>query len=126
LLRRGADPGTLEAVTDHPWLPASSPIALSFYPTLRDVLASQELHQVRRSDPDADLGEVALLDRSGHGAALVAPVVAQGEVVGLLIALAAAERTWTRTDASRARVAGHQLGAVIDTLGEDSQLVALP
>jgi diguanylate cyclase (GGDEF)-like protein len=116
LLRRGSDAGTLEAVTDHQWLPGNSPLALSYYPTLRQVLASQEVFQVQESDPAADLGELALLGRSGHHSMLIAPIVAQGEVVGILCAFGDDDRPWTRAEISRARIVGHQLGAVIDAL----------
>jgi GAF domain-containing protein len=123
LLRRGSDPGTLDAVTDHLWMPAGSPIALSYYPTLREVLASQEVFQVQDSDPSADLGELTLLARSSHRSVLIAPIVAQGDVVGLMMAFSDAERPWTRAETSRARIVGHQLGAVIAALAESPALV---
>ena len=127
LLRRGADPGTLEAVTEHAWLPAGAPLALSYYPTLRAVLASQDVFQVQESDAGADLGELALLGRSGHKSMLIAPVVAHGEVAGLLVAFGDDEAPWTRAETSRARIVGHQLGAVLDALaGSPADLVALP
>ena len=37
-----------------------------------------------------------------------------------------AERPWTQAETSRARIVGHQLGAVIDALAEPPELVALP
>ena len=123
LLRRGSDPGTLDAVTDHEWMPSGSPIALSYYPTLREVLASQEVFQVQDSDPSADLGELTLLARSSHRSVLIAPIVAQGDVVGLMLALGDTDRPWTRAETSRARIVGHQLGAVIDALAEPGALV---
>jgi diguanylate cyclase (GGDEF)-like protein len=123
LLRRGSDPGTLDAVTDHPWLPAGSPLALSYYPTLREVLASQEVFQVQDSDASADLGELTLLARSGHHSVLIAPIVAHGDVVGLMLAFADSERPWTRAETSRARIVGHQLGAVIEALAQPAALV---
>ena len=126
LLRRGSDAGTLEAVTDHAWLPTGSPLALSYYPTLRGVLASQEVFQVHASDDGADLGELALLGRSGHRSMLIAPVVAAGEVVGLLIAFGRGDAPWTPAESSRASIVGHQLGAVVDALGGQADLVALP
>jgi GAF domain-containing protein len=123
LLRRGSDPGTLDAVTDHPWMPTGSPLALSYYPTLREVLASQEVFQVQDSDASADLGELTLLARSSHRSVLIAPIVAHGDVVGLMLAFADAERPWTRAETSRARIVGHQLGAVIEALAEPTALV---
>ena len=126
LLRRGADAGTLEAVTEHAWLPVGSPLALSYYPTLREVLASQDVFQVQDSDAGADLGELALLGRSAHRSMLIAPIVAHGEVAGLLVAFSDNEAPWTRAETSRARIVGHQLGAVLDALAEPPDLVALP
>jgi diguanylate cyclase (GGDEF)-like protein len=123
LLHRGSDPGTLDAVTDHLWLPAGSPLALSYYPTLREVLASQEVFQVQDSDASADLGELTLLARSTHRSMLIAPIVANGEVIGLMIAFGDAARPWTRAETSRARVVGHELGVVIEALAEPRALV---
>jgi diguanylate cyclase (GGDEF)-like protein len=123
LLRRGSDAGTLDAVTDHPWMPAGSPLALSYYPTLREVLASQEVFQVQDSDPSADLGELTLLARSSHRSVLIAPIVGNGDVVGLMLAFGDGERPWTRAETSRARIVGHQLGTVIEALAEPTALV---
>lgn len=122
LLRRGSDAGALQAITDHRWLPAGSPIALSFYPTLRELLASHEVCQVQESDAGADLGELALLSRSGHRSMLLAPVVADGDAVGLMIALAGSERRWTPAETARARTVGRRLGTVIDALGEPAAI----
>jgi hypothetical protein len=124
LLRRGPDAGTLQAITDHRWLAAGAPLALSYYPTLRDVLATQDVFQVHDGDAGADLGELTLLGRSGHRSMLIAPIVSQAEVGGLLIAFCDGERAWTRAEASRARIVGHQLGAVVDALAEPPALVA--
>jgi diguanylate cyclase (GGDEF)-like protein len=116
-LRRGAESGTLEALSDQPWLPAGSALGLANYPTLRQILATQQVVQVLLSDATADLGELSLLGRSGHGSMLLAPLVSHGEVAGVMVALKATERPWTRAETSRARIVGHQLGAVVDGLG---------
>ena len=123
LLRRGADAGTLETVTDHAWMPSGSPLALSYYPTLREVFASHEVFQVQDSDAAADLGELTLLGRSGHRSILIAPIVADGNVVGLMMAFGDTDRTWTRAETSRARIVGHQLGPVIEALAQPAELV---
>ena len=115
-LRRGAGPGTLEPLGDRPWLPEGAALALSNYPTLRQILATQQVVQVLLSDATADLGELSLLGRSGHGSMLLAPLVSHGEVAGVMVALKATERPWTRAETSRARIVGHQLGAVVDGL----------
>jgi hypothetical protein len=126
-LRRGAEAGTLEPLGDQPWLPSASVLGLTNYPTLRQILATQQVVQVLASDATADLGELSLLGRSGHAAMLLAPLVTGGEVAGVLVALSAVERPWTRAETSRARIVGHQLGAVVDGLATTRpQLVALP
>jgi GAF domain-containing protein len=125
-LRRGAAPATLEPLGDQPWRPAGTTLGLANYPTLRQILATQQVVQVLISDATADLGELSLLSRSGHASMLIAPLVAHGEVAGVMVALTAVERPWTRAETSRARIVGHQLGAVIDGLASPGQLVELP
>jgi diguanylate cyclase (GGDEF)-like protein len=125
-LRRGAASGTLEPLGDQPWLPAGTVLALPNYPTLRQILATQQVVQVLLSDATADLGELSLLGRSGHGSMLLAPVVSHGDVTGVMIALSTAERPWTRAETSRARIVGHQLGAVLEGLTTPAELVPLP
>ena len=125
-LRRGAETGTLEPLGDRPWLHAGSVLALVNYPTLRQILATQQVVQVLLSDATADLGELSLLGRSGHGSMLLAPIVTHGEVTGVMIALSTSERPWTRAETSRARIVGHQLGAVVDGLAGPAELVPLP
>jgi GAF domain-containing protein len=126
-LRRGTATGTLEPLGDQPWLASGSVLALSNYPTLRQILATQQVVQVLLSDATADLGELSLLSRSGHASMLLAPIVTHGEVTGVMIALSTVERPWTRAETSRARIVGHQLGAVVDGFSaEPAQLVPLP
>jgi diguanylate cyclase (GGDEF)-like protein len=125
-LRRGAETGTLEPLGDQPWLPAGTVLGLANYPTLRQILATQQVVQVLMSDATADLGELSLLGRSGHGSMLLAPLVTHGEVTGVMVALNATERPWTRAETSRARIVGHQLGSVLDGLSSPAQLLPLP
>jgi EAL domain-containing protein (putative c-di-GMP-specific phosphodiesterase class I) len=124
-LSRGADSGTLEALSDQPWLPAGTVLGLANYPTLRQILATQQVVQVLLSDATADLGELSLLGRSGHGSMLLAPLVSHGDVAGVMVALKAPERPWTRAETSRARIVGHQLGAVVDGLAGPAERVEL-
>jgi diguanylate cyclase (GGDEF)-like protein len=125
-VRRGATAGTLEPLGDHPWLPSGTVLALANYPTMRQILATQEVVQVLSGDATADLGELSLLARSGHGSMLLAPLVAHGEVAGVLVALSAVERPWARAETSRARIVAHQLGAVLDSLSGPARLVPMP
>jgi diguanylate cyclase (GGDEF)-like protein len=124
-IRRGAVSGTLEPLCDQPWLPIGTSLALANYPTLRQILATQQVVQVLANDATADLGELSRLGRSGHGSMLLAPLVAQGEVAGVLVALNAAERPWSRAETSRARIVGHQLGSVLDGLTAAADVVTL-
>jgi GAF domain-containing protein len=124
-LCRGAETGTLEPLSDQPWLPLGTVLRLSNYPTLREMLANQQIEQVLMNDATADLGELSLLGRSGHGSMLLAPLVSHGDVAGVMVALAAAERRWTRAEESLARILGHQLGAVVDGLASPGQLAGL-
>jgi diguanylate cyclase (GGDEF)-like protein len=125
IVRRGAAAATLEPLSDQPWLPHGTVLALTNYPALRQIVATQQVVQVLASDATADLGELSLLERSGFRSMLLAPLVAHGEVAGVLVLLAAAERAWTRLETSRARIVGHQLGAVLDTLAGPARVVAL-
>jgi hypothetical protein len=125
-IRRGATAGTLEPLSDHPWLPTGTVLALANYPTLRKLLATQDVVQVLSGDATADLGELSLLARSGHGSMLLTPLVAHGEVAGVLVALSAVERPWARAETSRARIVGYQLGAVMDSLSGPARLVPVP
>ena len=115
-LRRGADPDTLEPIVDLGWLPAANPLPLAHYATLSHIVATQQFVQVLGSDPGADLGELALLGRSGHRSMLLLPLASHGEVAGVLMVLGTVERPWTRVETSRARIIGHQLGPVLDGL----------
>ena len=124
-LRRGRETGTLEPLGDQPWLPAGSVLGLANYPTLRQILATQQVVQVLMSDATADLGELSLLGRSGHGSMLLAPLVTHGDVTGVMVALNATERPWTRAETSRARIVGHQLGSVLDGISSPAQLLPL-
>jgi hypothetical protein len=57
---------------------------------------------------------------------LLAPLVTHGEVTGVMVALNATERPWTRAETSRARIVGHQLGSVLDGLSSPGRLLPLP
>jgi hypothetical protein len=51
--------------------------------------------------------------------------VSHGDVAGVMVALKAPERPWTRAETSRARIVGHQLGAVVDGLAGPAERVEL-
>jgi signal transduction protein with GAF and PtsI domain len=74
-----------------------------------------------RTHGTSDLGVLALLEGSGYGSMLVTPIMHGREAVGLLQCLNRAERHWTHTEASRARIVAHQLGAVLAALTDETQ-----
>jgi EAL domain-containing protein (putative c-di-GMP-specific phosphodiesterase class I) len=116
-LRRVPRDAALVPVGDRSWLPEGRPLPLAHYVTLSHIVDTQQFVQVLVSDPAADLGELALLGRSGHRSMLLLPLVAHGEVAGVLMVLGAVERPFTRVETSRARIVANQLGAAVGGLG---------
>jgi diguanylate cyclase (GGDEF)-like protein len=77
--------------------------ALAGYPATRRVLDAQEAVEVDVDDPAADGAEVLLLQRDGHQAVVMLPLVAKGETLGLveLIADRSIEMDERRLDLAR-------------------------
>src|SRR4051812_33077200 len=130
-LRREPGGDAVVPIGDRAWLPAGRPLPLAHYATLSHIVETQQFVQVLVSDPGADLGELAVLGRSGHRSMLLLPLVGHGEVTGVLMVLGAVERPFTRVETSRARIIAHQLGGVLDGLvaqapAQPAQLVSLP
>ncbi|HEX8856732.1 MAG TPA: EAL domain-containing protein [Thermoleophilaceae bacterium] len=111
---------SVETICGGDQAPAGERFKLSNYPSTRHVLTTQEAVQVLVSDPGADLGEVALLQRTGFAALLMVPVVCRGETLGLIEALSRTERPWTRSEINRARIISYQLGSAIDGIARES------
>jgi len=65
-------------------LPDASPYNLRAFPLTRRVLQDQTTAVVNVDDPDADPAEVAELRREGDRSLLMAPLVVQGDTIGLL------------------------------------------
>lgn len=63
--------------------------ALAGYPETRRVLDFHEVVEVDVDDPRADAAEVLLMRREGHHAAVMLPLIAKGETLGLLELFAA-------------------------------------
>ena len=114
VLWRAPAEAALEALTNHSWL-ATRRLSLSRFATIRSQLSTAE---PVRLEPGGDGGvaERALVVQSGHGSALLVPLVAQGEALGVLLCLAAAERTWSDNEIQRARIAADQLGSALDEI----------
>ena len=74
-----------------------------------------EATQVLVGDPAADPSEVKLLLSHGYRSLLMVPVILRGETRGLVEAMSAKERPWTRMEINRARIVANQLASVIET-----------
>ncbi|MBI5105347.1 MAG: EAL domain-containing protein [Solirubrobacterales bacterium] len=105
----------LVVTVDHRFAGAGERWDAREFPATQRVLARQVAAQVFAGQRDADEAELACL-RELHGdlrSVLMAPVVAGGVTVGLLEAFSFEARPWTRTEITRARLFGHQLGGVM-------------
>jgi GAF domain-containing protein len=114
-MRLRPDEGVLESLVDATWIEGGR-LRVDAYRTLRNVLQTQDSVQVLISDPGGELGELALLGGSDHSSLLVVPIVARGESVGVLLALLAEERPWTRDQVGRARIIANQIGGLLASL----------
>lgn len=65
-------------------LPDASPYKLRAFPLTRSVVQDQTTVVVNVDDPDADPAEVAELRREGDRSLLMAPLIVQGETIGIL------------------------------------------
>jgi hypothetical protein len=107
---------SVRGVERHAWSLEPSAYALADYPLTARVLADRVAAQVVASDPTVDPAERDLLHELGHGSALLVPVVARGQTIGLLEAYSRTPRTWTRTEISRARTIAHIVGLTMRAL----------
>lgn len=89
---------------------------LDEFPLTAKVLRSQEAVQVMVGDPDTEPSEVELLLSLGYGSLLIVPVIHGGQSVGSIEAYCHAERPWSRTEISRARIISNQFASVIEAL----------
>jgi excisionase family DNA binding protein len=65
-------------------LPDASPYKLRDFPLTRSVLQEQTAAIVNVDDPDADPAEVAELRREGDRSLLMAPLIVQGDTIGII------------------------------------------
>jgi diguanylate cyclase (GGDEF)-like protein len=115
----GRREGAVEALTPGTAVSSGEQLALSNYSTLDAVLSNRDSIQMLRCQGAADLGVLSLLERSGHGSTLVTPIVLAREVLGVLQCFSEAERHWSHSEASRARIIAHQLGPVLARLSPE-------
>jgi EAL domain-containing protein (putative c-di-GMP-specific phosphodiesterase class I) len=110
------DTASLRGVERHAWSLDSRAYALADYPLTAHVLSDRVAAQVLAGDPTADPAEQAVLHELGHGSALLVPVVALGQTIGLLEAYSHLPRTWTRIEITRARTIAHIVGLAMRAL----------
>lgn len=110
------DTASVRGVERHAWSLESRAYALADYPLTARVLTDRVAAQVLAGDPTADPAEQTLLRELGHGSALLVPVVARGQTIGLLEAYSRAARTWTRVEITRARTIAHIVGLAMRAL----------
>ncbi len=104
------------AVTGDRWDLEAERYELSEFPATRHVLETRSALQIIASDPYADQDEVRLLEANGYGSMLIVPIVFRNAALGVVEAFSRAERSWTRTEITRARLACSHLGATIFAL----------
>ena len=126
LLRRAPESAALEPLTEHAWLAPSGMLNLSDHPTIREMLATQEVVQVLMPGDESAPAERAMLERSGSKSMLIAPVALLGETVGVVITFRTSGHPWTRTETSRARIVAHQLAPVFESLAQPSPITLVP
>jgi diguanylate cyclase (GGDEF)-like protein len=116
LSRWRASSQLIETLSESGQQPPEEVFRLSDYPLSAKPIYGHEAVQVLVGDPDADRAEVELMLSLGYRSLLIVPVIHRGETVGLLEALSAQERPWTRTEINRARIVSNQFGSAIESL----------
>ena len=109
------DMGVVESLAESGEQPEGEFFSVEDYPATGRVLRRQESAQVLVSDPRADRSEVDLVYSLGYRSLLMVPVVQRGESLGIVEAMCAEERPWTRTEMNRARIIANQLASVIQS-----------
>jgi hypothetical protein len=93
---------------------------------MRNVLSTGDAVHVLDGDAGADGAELALLRRAGASAMLLAPVVAGGRPLGVLMLFRSGDRRFSRAEVSRARVVGFGLSALLDAPAAAPALSVVP
>jgi EAL domain-containing protein (putative c-di-GMP-specific phosphodiesterase class I) len=106
----------LEAVLPQRWQKDGVTYVVGQYPVTQDVLQTQQMSQVLRSQPCPDRNELAWMAAEGWGSLLLVPVVSAGRAVGLLECCHTEELPWTRHQVRQARAVASVLGPVLSQL----------
>jgi GAF domain-containing protein len=113
----GAD--CIEDISRHGWSSPGERYRLSDFPATEYVLRARTAGQVVVGDPASDPAEVRLLERVGHQALLMVPLVFGGRDVGLLELYRRHAMPWNNGEIERAQLLAHQLAAVLDLLARE-------
>jgi diguanylate cyclase (GGDEF)-like protein len=114
LLRCVEDGQELEVVSQRRWLGFGTRLKARNYATIRNVLSTGDAVHVLDGDAGADGSELALLRRADATAMLLAPVVAGGRPLGVMMLFRGGDRRFSRAEVSRARVVGFGLAPMLD------------
>ncbi len=109
----------VEDISRHGWSEPGERYPLGDYPTTEHVLRTRTAGQIVVGDPASDPAEVSLLERAGHQALLLVPLVFGGQDVGLLELYRRHAMPWNSGEIERAQLLAHQLAAVIDLLARE-------
>ena len=113
--------GCLEDISRHGWSSPGERYELSRFPATAYVLQTRTAGQVVVGDPESDPAEVELLERAGHQAVLMVPLVFGGRDVGLLELYRRHAMPWSSGEIERAQLLAHQLAAVLHLLSREFQ-----
>ena len=107
----------VQTISSHERDVAGGRYSFDDYPTTEQVVLRQTLGQLVAGDAAADPAELALLRHDDMSALLLAPIVLQGETVGLLEVYRRAARPWSGTEVDQVRGLALQLSAVLAAPG---------
>jgi diguanylate cyclase (GGDEF)-like protein len=126
LLRCVAGGEELEVVSQRRWLGFGTRLKARNYATIRNVLSTGDAVHVLDGDAGADGSELALLRRADASAMLLAPVVAGGRQLGVMMLFRGGDRRFTRTEVGRARIVGYGLAPLLEERAAAPALSVVP
>jgi hypothetical protein len=126
LLRCAEDGESLEVVSQRRWLGYGTRLKAGYYATIRNVLSTGDAVHVLDGDAGADGAELALLRRAEASAMLLAPVVAGGKPLGVVMLFRKGDRRFSRAEVSRARVVGFGLAPLLEQQVAPPALTVVP
>jgi GAF domain len=126
LLRCVDDGEALEMVSQRRWMGFGTRLKAGYYATIRNVLSTGDAVHVLDGDAGADGAELSLLRRAEATAMLMAPVIAGGRRLGVLVLFRGGDRRFNRAELSRARVVGHGLAPLLDERASVPALSIVP